>query len=63
MSIEDGGPKDLILEDTEADTDMCPACESENSLRAIAGYENGACWVIFCADCGKTIDEHWNELP
>ena len=63
MSIEDGGPKDLILEDAEAETEVCPVCESENWLRAIAGYTNGACWVIFCADCGRTIEERWNILP
>ena len=63
MSIEDATPRDVIVEAADTETEQCPACESENWLRAIAGYDKGACWVIFCADCGKTLDERWNMLP
>ena len=63
MSIEDGGPKDYIIEEVEGEVEDCPCCETNNWLRAIAAYERGTCWVIYCADCGRTAEERWNILP
>jgi hypothetical protein len=64
MSIEDGSPHDLILEDASADEEeLCPACESMRWLRLIAAYTRGACYVVYCGDCGKPSDARWTILP
>jgi len=65
MGIEDGGPTEVHVEpaDEDADWERCPACEEVQWLRAIAAYEKGACWVIYCGGCGKPIEKRWNILP
>ena len=65
MSIEDGGLDDAIIESAEDETDWeeCPVCEEANWLRAVAAYPNGACGVIYCGGCGKTIQKRWNISP
>lgn len=65
MGIEDGGPTEVHLEpaDDEADWEECPCCGEDRWLRAIAAYQRGTCWVIFCAGCGKPIQEKWGILP
>jgi hypothetical protein len=62
MSIEDGGPQDFLLEAADED-EVCPICDADNWLRAVAIYKRGACWIIYCGDCGRTIEERWNILP
>lgn len=65
MSIEEGGLTDLFIEDANeaADFENCPCCERSNWLRAIAAYTRGACWVIYCGDCGRAFEERWNIAP
>ena len=66
MGIEDGGPEEVIVEsaaDVTEDEGDCPCCHEVNWLRAIVRYARGACWVIYCGECGKTIEERWNILP
>jgi hypothetical protein len=64
MSVEDGGPVEVWVEPADDDWDeVCPGCEKDTWLRAIAGYRTGACWVVFCGGCGKTIQKRWNILP
>jgi len=65
MGIEDGGLNEVHVESVEDDSEWeeCPCCETSNWLRAIAAYPRGACWVVYCGDCGKTIQERWNIVP
>ena len=64
MGIEDGGPTGIIVEDaSEDDDELCPCCDDLDWLRAIATYKKGACYVIFCGSCGKTIEEKWTIAP
>ena len=64
MGIEDGGPRQIIVEDaTDDEPDPCPCCGGETWIRAICAYEKGACWVIYCAECGKPIQKKWTILP
>lgn len=65
MSIEESGFKEAIVEegDEEADWEECPCCGDTDWVRAIAVYERGTCWVLFCGGCGKPIQEKWNILP
>ncbi len=62
IETKDGASMDIILEDAEEEEE-CPICEGDRWLRAIAVYERGSCWVIYCADCGRSIEERWNTLP
>jgi hypothetical protein len=62
MSIEDGGPNEVIIEAAEDEDEICPVCEDENWLRVIAAYTKGSVWVIYCGTCGRTTEERWNLL-
>ena len=66
MGIEDGGPTEVIVEaadDAVEELGACPCCHELNWLRAIAAYRSGACFVIYCGNCGKTVEERWNIVP
>ena len=64
MSIEDGGLVDAIIECcNDEEEELCPSCNDMDWLRLIAGYQKGACWVIYCGTCGKTFEERWNIIP
>ena len=66
MSIEQSGLVDDILapaDDEDVDGEVCPACQSPYWFRLIASYMRGACWVIYCAGCGKPIEARWNIIP
>jgi len=58
--IEDAGPSGSALDKWD---EPCPTCEQEMWLRAIAARRTGAVYVVFCAGCGKSIQERWNLLP
>ena len=65
MEIEYGQPHDCILEDASEDEEFekCPCCGDNHWLRLIACYEKGACWVIYCAGCGKPVQKRWTIIP
>jgi hypothetical protein len=65
MGIEDSGLVEVIVEDADEDADFetCPCCGYTAWFRAVAAYREGACWVIFCAHCGKPIEKRWNIVP
>ena len=66
MGIEDGGLVEAIVEDASdvtEDEGPCPCCHELHWLRVIAAYARGACWVIYCGNCGKPIEERWSILP
>jgi len=64
MGIEDGGLREVIVEDaTDEEEECCPCCGGERWVRAIAAYNSGACWVLYCADCGKPLQKKWTILP
>jgi len=62
MSIEDGGPNDVIIEGAANEEEICPICEGEDWIRVIAAYDKGSVWVIFCGYCGRTTEERWNII-
>jgi hypothetical protein len=65
MGIEDDDLAEVIIESAEDETDWeeCPCCEAAEWLRAIAAYPKGACWVIYCGGCGKTVQKRWTIAP
>lgn len=65
MGIEESGLFDIIVEDASEEEafEECPCCGAEHWLRAIACYIKGACWVIYCAGCGKPVQKRWNIIP
>jgi len=50
-------------EEATTNWETCPCCESEKLLRIIARHVKACFWVVFCADCGKFLQERWNLLP
>jgi len=64
MSIEDGGLAEAIVESAdEEDWEDCPCCGYSDWLRAIATYPGGACFVVYCGECGKPVQKRWNIAP
>ena len=55
-------PDDVIVEVAEFETDCCPCCQGDEWLRAIATYGYRAFYVIYCANCGKPIEERWTGM-
>lgn len=52
----------MIVEVAEFETDCCPCCQGDEWLRAIATYGYRAFYVIYCANCGKPIEERWTGM-
>ena len=63
MGVEDSGLTEVLVEPAEDEDEACPCCEADNWLRAIAAYNRGACWVIYCGDCGRPVQHRWNIIP
>jgi len=64
MTYEDHppAPDEIIVEPAEYEVALCGPCGAQDWLRAIAVYAGRACYVIYCADCGRSIEENWTEL-